>query len=103
MGVPGVLEDPLGPFRGELRGHCYRMLGSSQDAEDVLQEVSLRAWRGRAAFDGRSSLRTWLHRITVNACLNYLERKERRVLPMAFGPAAEPHVVVGDPVSEVLA
>jgi RNA polymerase sigma-70 factor, ECF subfamily len=102
MAVPGVMEDPLGSFRGELRAHCYRMLGSSQDAEDVLQEVSLRAWRGRAAFDGRSSLRTWLHRITVNACLSDLERKERRVLPMEFGPAAQPHASVGDPVSDVL-
>jgi len=97
-----VIADPLGPFRAELRAHCYRMLGSSQDAEDVLQEVSLRAWRGRAAFDGRSSMRTWLHRITVNACLNDLERKERRVLPMELGPAAEAHAPVGDPLGEVL-
>jgi RNA polymerase sigma-70 factor, ECF subfamily len=102
MDVPGVMEDPLGPFRAELRAHCYRMLGSAQDAEDVLQEVSLRAWRGRAAFDGRSSRRTWLHRIAVNACLNDLERKERRVLPMEFGAAAEPHQVVGEPLGEVM-
>jgi RNA polymerase sigma-70 factor, ECF subfamily len=102
MDVSGAMEDPLGSFRGELRAHCYRMLGSSQDAEDVLQEVSLRAWRGRAAFDGRSSLRTWLHRIAVNACLNDLERKERRVLPMEFGPAGDPHAVVGEPLGEVL-
>jgi RNA polymerase sigma-70 factor (ECF subfamily) len=93
MHVSGAIEDPLGSFRGELRAHCYRMLDSSQDAEDVLQEVSLRAWRGRAAFDGRSLLRTWLHRIAVNACLNDLERKERRVLPMEFGPAGDPHPV----------
>lgn len=102
MDVPGVIEDPLGTFRGELLAHCYRMLGSWQDAEEVLQEVSLRAWRGRAAFDGRSSLRTWLHRITVNACLNDLDRKERRVLPVEMRPAAEPHTPVGEPDGEVL-
>src|SRR3984893_19539065 len=85
------MGDPLGPCRSELRAHCYRMLGSSQDAEDVLQEVSLRAWRGRPAFEGRSSLRTWLHRIAVNACLNELEGKERRGLPMEVGGPAEPH------------
>jgi RNA polymerase sigma-70 factor (ECF subfamily) len=78
------------------------MLGSSQDAEDVLQEVSLRAWRGHAAFESRSSLRTWLHRIAVNACLNDLERKERRVLPMEFGPASEPHGELGEPMVEVM-
>ena len=83
------LKDPLEPFRAELRAHCYRMLGSVHDAEDVLQEVSLRAWRGRRGFEGRASLRTWLHRIATNACLNELDRKERRVLPVEFGPAAE--------------
>jgi RNA polymerase sigma-70 factor (ECF subfamily) len=83
------LEDPLEPFRSELHAHCYRMLGSVHDAEDVLQEVSLRAWRGRRGFEGRASLRTWLHRIATNACLNELDRRERRVLPVEFGPAAE--------------
>jgi RNA polymerase sigma-70 factor (ECF subfamily) len=87
-----VDEDPLEPFRPELRAHCYRMLGSAHDAEDVLQEVSLRAWRGRGDFEGRSSYRTWLHRIATNACLNELERKERRVLPVEIGPAADPGV-----------
>jgi RNA polymerase sigma-70 factor (ECF subfamily) len=81
--------DPLAPFRSELHAHCYRMLGTVHDAEDVLQEVSLRAWRGRRDFEGRASLRTWLHRIATNACLNELDRKERRVLPVEFGPAAE--------------
>jgi RNA polymerase sigma-70 factor, ECF subfamily len=82
-------EDPLEPFRSELLAHCYRMLGSVHDAEDVLQEVSLRAWRARGDFEGRASLRTWLHRIATNACLNELDRKERRVLPVEFGPAVE--------------
>jgi RNA polymerase sigma-70 factor (ECF subfamily) len=95
-------EDPLAPFRAELRAHCYRMLGSAHDAEDVLQEVSLRAWRGRGEFEGRSSLRTWLHRIAVNACLNELERKERRVLPADLGPASGGDVLPGEPLGEVM-
>ncbi len=83
-------EDPLGSYRSELFAHCYRMLGSHHDAEDVLQEVSLRALRGRAEFEGRSSLRTWLHRIAVNACLNELDHKERRIMPIDYGPVAGP-------------
>jgi RNA polymerase sigma-70 factor, ECF subfamily len=93
--------DPLGPFRSELRAHCYRMLGSFQDAEDVLQEVSLRAWRSRNSFENRSSLRTWLHRIAANACLNELQRKERRVLPMDFGGPAEPHALLREPLGDI--
>jgi len=96
------MDDPLGPFRSEVRAHCYRMLGSYHDAEDALQEVSLRAWRGRAAFEGRSSLRTWLHRIAVNTCLNELERRERRVLPVEFGPANEAGVPFAEPLGEAL-
>ena len=90
-------DDPLGPYRSELFAHCYRMLGSYHDAQDVLQEVSVRALRGMADFEGRSSLRTWLHRIAVNACLNEMGRKERRVLPLDYGPKAGP----GDPFERV--
>lgn len=63
--------------------------------------MSLRAWRGRPAFEARSTLRTWLHRIAVNACMNELERKERRVLPTEYGPAAEPHARLGEPLGDV--
>ena len=95
-------QDPLAPYRSELRAHCYRMLGSYHDAEDVLQEISVRVWRGRASFEGRSSLRTWMHRITINACLNELERKERRVLPMDLFGAAEPDEPMREPEGEIL-
>jgi RNA polymerase sigma-70 factor (ECF subfamily) len=66
------------PHRRELRAHCYRMLGSLQDAEDVLQEAMLAAWRGLEGFDGRSSLRTWLYRIATNRCLDTLRAVRRR-------------------------
>src|SRR5215213_5003482 len=75
------------PYRARLRVHCYRLLGSFDDAEDLTQETLLRAWRGRAAFEGRAQLRTWLYRIATNACLNALARAPRRVLPPDVAPA----------------
>jgi RNA polymerase sigma-70 factor (ECF subfamily) len=81
----------VGPYRGQLRGHCYRMLGSLADADDALQDTLLRAWRGLARFDGRSSLRSWLYRIATNASLRAIEKRPRRVLPVDYAPAADPH------------
>ncbi len=91
----GGRQDAFGrlvePYRSELHAHCYRMLGSVHDAEDALQDAMLRAWRGLARFEGRSSLRSWLYTIATNTCLNLIARRPKRVLPIDYGPPADPH------------
>jgi RNA polymerase sigma-70 factor, ECF subfamily len=88
------------PHRAGLHAHCYRMLGSAHDADDAMQEALLRAWRGLAKFEGRSSLRSWLYRIATNACLDLIARRPKRVLPVDHGPAADPNDDLGDALTE---
>jgi RNA polymerase sigma-70 factor, ECF subfamily len=90
----------IGSHRAALHAHCYRMLGSLQDAEDALQETLLNAWRALPRFEGRSSLKSWLYRIATNACLKTIERRPRRVLPIDYGPAADPHAPLAPPRAE---
>jgi RNA polymerase sigma-70 factor, ECF subfamily len=87
-GDEGAFGQLIDPYRGELQLHCYRMLGSLQDAEDAVQETLLAAWRGRERFEGRASLRAWLYRIATNRCLNALRDRRRR--PREVPPMVEP-------------
>src|SRR3954467_7381722 len=99
-GDEGAFERLVGPFRGELHAHCYRMLGSLHDAEDALQEALLRAWRGLPRFEGRSSLRSWLYTIATNTRLTAIGGGPKGVLPIDSGPAADPHTTPGEPLVE---
>ena len=82
------------PFRRELLALCYRMLGSVPDAEDLVQETYLRAWRAYGGFEGRSSVRTWLYQIATNACLTALAKQRRRMLPSGiYDPESDPGAV----------
>lgn len=87
----------VAPYRNELRAHCYRMSGSLHDAEDLLQESLIRAWTGLGGFEGRASIRTWLYKVTTNACLDALRGPGSRTLPTEFGPAGDPSTPMGPP------
>ena len=90
------------PFRRELLAHCYRLLGSVDEAEDLVQETYLRAWRSYAGFEGRSSVRVWLYRIATNACLTALTNRSRRVLPPGLGaPTEDPDAPTPDAGPEI--
>ena len=101
-GDESAFQRLLETYRGELHAHCYRMLGSVQDAEDALQDASLRAWRAIGRFEGRSSVRSWLYTIATNTCLTQLERRSKRALPVDFGPATDPHDGPGTPLVETV-
>ncbi|HEU0303890.1 MAG TPA: sigma-70 family RNA polymerase sigma factor [Gaiellaceae bacterium] len=85
-----AVAESLEQYRSALTGYCYRMLGSPFDAEDAAQETMVRAWRGLERFEGRAALRSWLYRIATNVCLDMLESRKRRAMPMDLGPAQEP-------------
>ncbi len=102
----GTAEDAqvgrLEQHRGELTGYCYRMLGSAFEAEDAVQETLVRAWRGLAGFEGRSSLRSWLYRIATNVCVDMATSNQRRARPMDLGPAGSADASIGTPLPEAV-
>jgi len=87
VAVEGFEPEQLELHRRELTGYCYRMLGSFAEAEDAVQETLIRAWKAQGGFEGRSSLRTWLHRVATNVCLDMLRGRKRRALPMGLVPS----------------
>ncbi|MDT7725708.1 MAG: polymerase sigma-70 factor, subfamily [Actinomycetota bacterium] len=89
------------PLRRELHAHCYRMLGSTHDADDALQDALLRAWRGVARFEGRSSLRSWLYAVATRTCLDTVEHRGKRALPVDLGPSSDRAVVGDTPLADV--
>lgn len=94
-GTGETFEELTAPLRRELLAHCYRMLGSAGDAEDMVQETFLRAWRAFHSFEGRSSVRTWMYTIATNTCLTALKQQGRRPLPSGLGqPPGDPRVPV---------
>jgi RNA polymerase sigma-70 factor, ECF subfamily len=99
--ITATVEADLETYRSELTGYAYRMLGSSFEADDAVQETLLRAWRNIGGFEGRSSLRSWLYRIATNVCLDMLASRQRRARPMDLQPAGTADGPLGDRLPEV--
>src|SRR5215213_6915276 len=97
---PTDLTAQLEDFRPELTGYCYRMLGSTFEADDAVQETFLRAWRSIDRFEGRSSFRSWLYRIATNVCLDLLADRKRRARPMDLQPAQSADTPLPAPLEE---
>jgi RNA polymerase sigma-70 factor (ECF subfamily) len=93
--------EQVAPLRPGLLLHCYRMLGSSHDADDALQDALLRAWKGLARFEGRSSVRSWLYTVATRTCLDLVEQRGRRALPMDLGPSSDRVVLDNPPLTEI--
>ncbi len=90
VGSAPTVELDLEPYRRELTGYCYRMLGSGFEAEDAVQETMIRAWRHAGEFEGRASVRSWLYRIATNVCIDMHRHVQRRARPMEMGPSSPP-------------
>ncbi len=99
---PSDISSLIEPYRRELHLHCYRLLGSLHDAEDLVQETMLRAWQHFDTFKGSASLRTWLYTIATNACLDALKKRPPRTLPVAAYPAADPLGSIAPATAEAL-
>jgi RNA polymerase sigma-70 factor (ECF subfamily) len=100
VGGSEVRAEDLEQHRRELTGYCYRMLGSSFEAEDAVQDTMVRAWRGFSGFEGRSSMRSWLYRIATNVCLDMLQSRQQRARPMDMGPAGASRAFTGETLPE---
>ena len=98
---PEAVTGQLESHRIELTGYCYRMLGSSFEAEDAVQDTMVRAWKAADRFEGRSSVRSWLYKIATNVCFDMLDGRQRRALPMDMGPATTADSRLGPPLPEV--
>jgi RNA polymerase sigma-70 factor, ECF subfamily len=98
---PADIEGALQAYRPELTAYCYRMLASTFEAEDAVQDTLLRAWKAYDGFDGRSSVKSWLYRIATNVCLDMLNGRKRRAMPMDLGPAQSADNKLPDPLPEV--
>ncbi|TDC83424.1 sigma-70 family RNA polymerase sigma factor [Micromonospora sp. KC606] len=101
VGDQRAFAELVAPLRRELHAHCYRMLGSTHDADDALQEALLRAWRGLARFEGRSSVRSWLYTVATRTCLDAVAGRQRRAMPVDLGPASDRAVPDDRPVADV--